>query len=49
MKCRRCAFLQGQILFFVGETLLTADNPAENKDALLLGRLGIKTIENPVP
>jgi biotin synthase len=42
-------FFAGANSIFVGETLLTAGNPAENKDALLLGRLGIKTIENPVP
>jgi biotin synthase len=39
-------FFAGANSVFVGNTLLTADNPAEDKDALLLRRLGIKTTEN---
>ena len=35
-------FLAGANSIFVGETLLTADNPGEDHDAALFGRLGLK-------
>jgi biotin synthase len=35
-------FFAGANSIFVGDTLLTADNPAEDKDMALLGRLGIE-------
>jgi biotin synthase len=38
-------FLAGANSIFVGDTLLTADNPAEDKDMALLNRLGMKPEE----
>jgi biotin synthase len=38
-------FLAGANSIFVGDTLLTADNPAEDKDMALLGRLGMEPEE----
>ncbi len=38
-------FLAGANSIFVGDTLLTADNPGEGKDTLLLQRLGIEPME----
>jgi biotin synthase-like enzyme len=35
-------FFAGANSVFVGETLLTADNPGEDKDAELFARLGIE-------
>lgn len=35
-------FFAGANSIFVGETLLTADNPAEDKDAMLFRRLGLQ-------
>ena len=35
-------FLAGANSIFIGDTLLTADNPAEDKDMALLHRLGIE-------
>lgn len=39
-------FFAGANSIFVGETLLTAENPAEDKDAVLFERLGIKAAGN---
>jgi biotin synthase len=38
-------FLAGANSIFVGETLLTAGNPGEDKDAALLARLGLEPLE----
>ncbi|WP_246505865.1 biotin synthase BioB [Mesorhizobium silamurunense] len=38
-------FFAGANSIFVGETLLTADNPGEDKDILLFRRLGIEPME----
>lgn len=38
-------FLAGANSIFVGETLLTADNPEEDKDSALFRRLGIQPME----
>lgn len=38
-------FFAGANSIFVGDTLLTADNPDEDKDNLLFPRLGIKPME----
>lgn len=38
-------FFAGANSIFVGDTLLTADNPGEDKDTLLLRRLGIEPME----
>ncbi|WP_192253383.1 biotin synthase BioB [Mesorhizobium silamurunense] len=38
-------FFAGANSIFVGDTLLTADNPGEDKDSLLLRRLGIEPME----
>lgn len=38
-------FFAGANSIFVGDTLLTASNPDEDKDRILLGRLGIKPME----
>jgi biotin synthase len=38
-------FLAGANSIFVGDTLLTADNPAEDKDMALLRRLGMEPME----
>ncbi|WP_192362204.1 biotin synthase BioB [Mesorhizobium mediterraneum] len=38
-------FLAGANSIFVGDTLLTADNPGEDKDTLLFRRLGIEPME----
>jgi biotin synthase len=39
-------FFAGANSIFVGETLLTTDNPGEGKDSALLDRLGIKATES---
>ena len=38
-------FFAGANSIFVGETLLTADNPGEDKDSALFARLGLKPME----
>ncbi|TIU16520.1 MAG: biotin synthase, partial [Mesorhizobium sp.] len=38
-------FFAGANSIFVGDTLLTADNPGEDKDSLLFQRLGIEPME----
>ena len=38
-------FFAGANSIFCGETLLTADNPGEDKDAVLFARLGLKPME----
>jgi biotin synthase len=38
-------FFAGANSIFVGETLLTADNPGEDKDAALFARLGLEPME----
>ncbi|MBV1896863.1 MAG: biotin synthase, partial [Rhodobacteraceae bacterium] len=38
-------FFAGANSIFVGETLLTADNPDEDKDAVLFDRLGITAMK----
>jgi biotin synthase len=38
-------FFAGANSIFVGDTLLTADNPAEDKDMALLSRLGMEPEE----
>jgi biotin synthase len=38
-------FFAGANSIFVGDTLLTADNPTEREDAALFRRLGLKTLE----
>jgi len=38
-------FFAGANSIFIGETLLTADNPGEDHDAVLLRRLGLKPME----
>jgi len=38
-------FFAGANSIFVGETLLTADNPDEDSDAVLFARLGLKPLE----
>ncbi|MGO4610615.1 biotin synthase BioB, partial [Variovorax sp. 2RAF20] len=35
-------FFAGANSIFVGDTLLTADNPGEDKDAMLFRRLGLE-------
>ncbi|QTK81571.1 Biotin synthase [Agrobacterium tumefaciens] len=40
-------FLAGANSIFIGETLLTADNPGEDHDAALFRRLGLKPMELP--
>ncbi|PZU63003.1 MAG: biotin synthase BioB, partial [Rhizobium sp.] len=40
-------FLAGANSIFIGETLLTADNPGENHDTALFRRLGLKPMELP--
>jgi biotin synthase len=40
-------FFVGANSIFVGETLLTADNPSEDKDAVLFQRLGLTSLELP--
>ncbi|MER9368276.1 biotin synthase BioB [Mesorhizobium sp. M0518] len=39
------SFFAGANSIFVGDTLLTADNPGEDKDSLLFRRLGIEPME----
>ena len=38
-------FFAGANSIFVGDTLLTADNPEEDKDAVLFAKLGLETME----
>jgi biotin synthase len=38
-------FFAGANSIFVGETLLTAGNPGEDKDAALFARLGLEPME----
>jgi biotin synthase len=38
-------FFAGANSIFIGETLLTADNPGEDHDSALLQRLGLKPME----
>ncbi len=38
-------FLAGANSIFVGETLLTADNPGEDKDSRLFAKLGLSPLE----
>ena len=38
-------FFAGANSIFVGDTLLTADNPEEDKDAILFAKLGLETME----
>jgi biotin synthase len=38
-------FFAGANSIFVGETLLTADNPGEDKDTALFGRLGLEPLD----
>ena len=38
-------FFAGANSIFVGDTLLTADNPGEDKDAALFARLGLEPME----
>ncbi|RUV09222.1 biotin synthase, partial [Mesorhizobium sp. M5C.F.Ca.IN.020.32.2.1] len=38
-------FFAGANSIFVGDTLLTAENPGEDKDSALFSRLGIKPME----
>ena len=38
-------FFAGANSIFVGDTLLTAGNPGEDKDSLLFRRLGIEPME----
>jgi biotin synthase len=38
-------FFAGANSIFVGETLLTADNPGEDKDSLLFAKLGLAPLE----
>ena len=38
-------FFAGANSIFVGETLLTADNPGEDSDALLFDKLGLRPLE----
>ena len=42
-------FFAGANSIFVGDTLLTRDNPGEDKDRQLFSRLGIKPMELPAP
>ena len=41
-EAQALCFLAGANSIFVGDTLLTADNPAEDKDMALLHRLGME-------
>jgi biotin synthase len=38
-------FFAGANSIFVGETLLTADNPGEDSDSQLFAKLGLKPLE----
>jgi biotin synthase len=38
-------FFAGANSIFVGETLLTTDNPGEDSDAVLFGKLGLRPLE----
>jgi biotin synthase len=38
-------FFAGANSIFVGDTLLTADNPGEDSDAVLFGKLGLRPLE----
>jgi biotin synthase len=38
-------FFAGANSIFVGDTLLTADNPGEDKDSRLFAKLGLTTLE----
>ncbi len=40
-------FFAGANSIFVGDTLLTADNPGEDKDSVLFGKLGLQPLEMP--
>ena len=42
-------FFAGANSIFVGDTLLTADNPSEDHDGALFRRLGLKPLEPPLP
>jgi biotin synthase len=42
-------FFAGANSIFVGDTLLTADNPSEDQDGALFRRLGLKPLEPPLP
>jgi biotin synthase len=42
-------FFAGANSIFVGDTLLTADNPSEDQDGALFQRLGLKPLEPPLP
>ncbi len=42
-------FFAGANSIFVGDTLLTADNPSEDHDGALFRRLGLKPLEPPSP
>ncbi|TIS36182.1 MAG: biotin synthase BioB [Mesorhizobium sp.] len=42
-------FFAGANSIFVGDTLLTADNPGEDKDSALFRRLGIKPMDREIP
>ncbi len=41
-------FLAGANSIFVGDTLLTAENPGEDKDTALFDKLGLKPLELPI-
>jgi biotin synthase len=42
-------FFAGANSIFVGDTLLTADNPSEDHDGALFRRLGLKPLDPPLP
>jgi biotin synthase len=44
-EAQALCFYAGANSIFVGDTLLTADNPSEDHDAMLFGRLGIRADE----
>ena len=43
MKCKQC-FLAGANSIFVGDELLTTDNPGRDNDAQLMSKLGIEPL-----
>ena len=42
-------FFAGANSIFVGDTLLTADNPGEDKDSKLFAKLGLSALELDIP
>jgi biotin synthase len=44
-ECQALCFFAGANSIFIGETLLTAENPDESEDGSLFRRLGLRPME----